>query len=154
MFDLTPEEIVRMAPDDARRFARARFRDPDTFVWLLEEIYADPTLTREDELELSGDPSAVRTLLGAVDVGGVLVLVGSVTPGPELSIAPEQLVRSLLTIRGVHNYAPRHLEQAVRFLAEAWQRYPFAEQVGATYPLADIDRALVPGAHPRVAVRP
>ncbi|ANF31781.1 alcohol dehydrogenase [Leifsonia xyli] len=105
-------------------------------------------------LELSGDPTAVRSLLDAVDVGGVLVLVGSVTPGPELVIAPEQLVRNLLSIRGVHNYAPRHLEQAVRFLAEAWQRYPFAEQVGETVRLAEIDRALVPSTHPRVAVRP
>ncbi|MGH1550551.1 zinc-binding dehydrogenase [Leifsonia poae] len=105
-------------------------------------------------LELSGDPSAVRSLLGAIDVGGVLVLVGSVTPGPELAVAPEQLVRNLLTIRGVHNYAPRHLEQAVRFLADAWDRYPFAEQVGETYALADVDRALVPSTHPRIAVRP
>ena len=105
-------------------------------------------------LELSGDPSAVRSLLGSVDVGGVLVLVGSVTPGPELAIAPEQLVRNLLTIRGVHNYAPRHLEQAVRFLADAWRRYPFAEQVGQTFPLAEVDRALVPSTHPRIAVRP
>jgi putative phosphonate catabolism associated alcohol dehydrogenase len=111
---------------------------------------AGPTVA----LELSGDPSAVRSLLGAVDVGGVLVLVGSVTPGPELVIAPEELVRDLLTVRGVHNYAPRHLEQAVRFLADAWRRYPFAEQVGETYPLADVDRALVPSTHPRIAVRP
>jgi len=111
---------------------------------------AAPTIA----LELSGDPTAVRSLLEAVDVGGVLVLVGSVTPGPELTIAAEQLVRNLLSIRGVHNYAPRHLEQAVRFLADAWQRYPFAEQVGETVPLAEIDRALVPSTHPRVAVRP
>lgn len=105
-------------------------------------------------LELSGNPAAVRSLLSAVDVGGVLVLVGSVSPGPELGIVPEQLVRRLLTIRGVHNYAPRHLEQAVRFLIEAGDRYPFAEQVGETFPLGDVDRALVPAAHPRVAVRP
>ena len=105
-------------------------------------------------LELSGNPSAVRTLLAAVDVGGVLVLVGSVSPGPELGIVPEQLVRRLLTIRGVHNYAPRHLEQAVAFLAGAWQRYPFAEQVGQTFPLAEVDRALAATEHPRVAVRP
>ena len=105
-------------------------------------------------LELSGNPSAVRSLLAAVDVGGVLVLAGSVVPGPELGIVPEQLVHRLLTIRGVHNYAPRHLEQAVRFLAGTWQRYPFAEQVGETFPLAEVDRALAATTHRRVAVRP
>jgi len=105
-------------------------------------------------LELSGNPAAVRSLLGAIDVGGVLVLVGSVSPGPELSIVPEQLVRRLLTIRGVHNYAPRHLEQAVAFLVQNWRSYPFAEQVGETFPLEAVDRALAVTTHPRVGVRP
>ncbi|HEV7812678.1 MAG TPA: zinc-binding dehydrogenase [Leifsonia sp.] len=108
-------------------------------------------------LELSGATSAVRSLLGAVDVGGVLVLVGSVSPGPEFSVDPEQLVRRLLTIRGVHNYAPRHLEQAVQFLAETWMRYPFGAQVGESFPLASVDAALAAaaiGAHPRVALIP
>ncbi|RDV45100.1 alcohol dehydrogenase [Leifsonia sp. ku-ls] len=105
-------------------------------------------------LELSGAPAAARSLLAAVDVGGVLVLAGPDLPGPELGIVPEQLVRRLLTIRGVHNYAPRHLEQAVAFLAETWQRYPFAEQVGETFPLAQVDVALAATTHPRVGVRP
>ncbi|KRC47211.1 alcohol dehydrogenase [Leifsonia sp. Root227] len=106
-------------------------------------------------LELSGAPAAVRSLLQTVDVGGVLVLVGSVSPGPDLAIDPEQLVRRLVTIRGVHNYAPHHLATAVRFLAEAWQRYPFAAQVGETFPLAEVDAALAAaGRHPRVALRP
>jgi threonine dehydrogenase-like Zn-dependent dehydrogenase len=105
-------------------------------------------------LELSGSPAAARSLLDAVDVGGVLVLVGQSAPGPDLGIAPEALIRRLITIRGVHNYAARHLEQAVRFLSDAWQRYPFAEQVGETFALADVDAALAARTHPRVAVRP
>ena len=107
-------------------------------------------------LELSGSAAAARTLLAAVDDGGVVVLGGSVPPGPELTVDPEQIIRRLLTIRGVHNYAPRHLEQAVRFLAEAWPRYPFAEQVGETFGLEFVDDALAAaatGEHPRVGVR-
>jgi hypothetical protein len=42
----------------------------------------------------------------------------------------------------------------VQFLSDAWQRYPFAEQVGETFALADVDRALAMSSHPRVAVRP
>jgi len=105
-------------------------------------------------LELSGSPAAARSLLDALDVGGVLVLVGQSVPGPDLGIAPDALIRRLITIRGVHNYASRHLEQAVRFLADAWQRYPFAEQIGETFALADVDAALAARTHPRVAVRP
>ena len=92
-------------------------------------------------------------LVGSV-MAGVLVLAGPVLPGPELGIAPEQLVGRLLTVRGVHNYAPHHLERAVAFLAATWQRYPFAEQVGETFPLTEVDRALAASSYPRVAVRP
>lgn len=137
----------------ALAFGATAVSDPSSLPAVLAKAggrSAAPTIA----LELSGDPAAVRSLLGAVDVGGVLVLVGSVTTGPELGIIPEQLVRNLLTIRGVHNYAPRHLEQAVRFLTDAWQRYPFAEQVGETFALAEVDRALATTSHPRIAVRP
>lgn len=153
--DLLPERR-----DAALAFGASGVADPHAAAgspWGLAAVLAKvggrapaPTIA----LELSGNPAAVRSLLGAIDVGGVLVLVGSVSPGPELGIVPEQLVRRLLTIRGVHNYAPRHLEQAVRFLAESWQSYPFAEQVGETFPLAEVDRALAVTTHPRVAVRP
>jgi putative phosphonate catabolism associated alcohol dehydrogenase len=109
-------------------------------------------------LELSGAASVARSLFAAIDVGGVLVLVGSVSSGPELPIDPERLVRRLLTVRGVHNYAPRHLEQAARFLATTWSRYPFAEQVGLTFPLSSVDEALgaaaSPASPPRVALIP
>jgi putative phosphonate catabolism associated alcohol dehydrogenase len=106
-------------------------------------------------LEMSGAPSAVRTLLDTVDVGGVLVLVGPTFPAPDFAINPEQFVRRLLTIRGVHNYAPRHLERAVAYLTDAWQRFPFAEQVGRTLPLASVDEALAlaaAGVAPRIAI--
>jgi putative phosphonate catabolism associated alcohol dehydrogenase len=111
---------------------------------------AAPTIA----LEFSGAAASVRSLLAAIDVGGVVVLAGSGSPGPDLTLAPEQFMRKLLTLRGVHAYAPRHLEHAVRFLAGAWQRYPFAEQVGATFTLAEVDAALAGSDHPRVAVRP
>jgi putative phosphonate catabolism associated alcohol dehydrogenase len=160
--------VVVSEPDPARRNAALTFgavavSDPraasDSPLGLAAALVrgggrgAAPTVA----LELSGATSAVRSLLGAVDVGGVLVLVGSVSPGPELSVDPEQLVRRLLTIRGVHNYAPRHLEQAVQFLAETWMRYPFGAQVGESFPLASVDAALAAaaiGAHPRVALIP
>ena len=108
-------------------------------------------------LELSADAAAVGSLLGAVDAGGVVVLVGSISPGPNVPFDPEQLARRLLTIRGVHNYAPRHLEQAVRFLTGAWERYPFAELVGPVFPLGEVDAALAVALDRsigRVALRP
>ncbi|HEY8282616.1 MAG TPA: alcohol dehydrogenase catalytic domain-containing protein [Leifsonia sp.] len=108
-------------------------------------------------LELSGDTTAVRALTGVVDVGGVVVLIGSITAGADVPLDPELLSRHLLTVRGVHNYAPRHLEQAVRFLGRAWERYPFAELVGPVFPLAEVDAALAAAlgdGRRRVGLRP
>ncbi|WP_223227653.1 zinc-binding dehydrogenase [Leifsonia xyli] len=108
-------------------------------------------------LEFTGAPSALRSLFGVLDVGGILVLVGSVGPaGPsaERLALPEQLARRLLTVRGVHDYAPHHLEQAVRFLAGEGRSYPFEQLVGAVFPLAEVDAVLACSEHPRVAVRP
>lgn len=105
-------------------------------------------------LELTGAPATVTTLLSAIDVGGVLVVTGSAPAGPDANAVPQKLVQGLLTVRGVHDYAPRHLEQAVDFLVRAWQTYPFADQVGATFALSDVDAALSSPTPLRVAVRP
>ncbi|WP_348003292.1 zinc-binding dehydrogenase [Pseudolysinimonas sp.] len=107
-------------------------------------------------LELSGSPSAVQSLLGAADIGAVLVLVGSVAPTSTVSVDPEQVVRRMLTIRGVHNYAPEHLLQAVRFL-ERPESAKLATMVGDVHPLAGIESAMLHArAHSsvRVGLRP
>lgn len=67
-------------------------------------------------LELSGAATAVEQCIHSVDVGGTVVLAGSVAPAGEVSVDPEAIVRGWLTVTGVHNYEPRHLQQAVDFL--------------------------------------
>jgi putative phosphonate catabolism associated alcohol dehydrogenase len=107
-------------------------------------------------LELSGAPSAVQTLLAAGDLGAVLVLVGSIAPTSTVSMDPEQVVRRLFTIRGVHNYAPSHLLEAVRFLARP-ESAALAELVGDIHPLESIESAMLHArAHTsvRVGLRP
>lgn len=70
-------------------------------------------------IELSGAPSSVALGLAHAALGAVIVLAGSVTPGPPVPLDAERVTRSWWTIRGVHNYEARHLQQAVRFLAES-----------------------------------
>ncbi|MBN9734074.1 MULTISPECIES: zinc-binding dehydrogenase [unclassified Pseudonocardia] len=120
---------------------------------------AAPGFDRVDvALELSGAPSAVQTCLDNLDVGGTVVLAGSVSPGPAAALDPERVVRGLHTVVGVHNYAPRHLATAVGFLAAEHARFPFAELTGGPWDLDDIDAAFAaagePGAAPRQGVRP
>ena len=107
-------------------------------------------------LELSGAPAAVSGLLTAADLGAVLVLVGSVFPAGSVPLDPETVVRRMLTVRGVHNYAPRHLLEAAEFLATA-DHAALAALVGTTHPLTDVDAAIAAartGSTVRVGLRP
>ena len=90
--------------------------------------------------ELSGSPDAFEAGFPLLRIGGTCVLVGAVFPTRPVPLAMEAVVRRLLTIRGVHNYAPEDLAIAVRFLVGA-DRYPFASLVADWVPLADADRA-------------
>jgi alcohol dehydrogenase len=93
-------------------------------------------------LELSGHPSTFEAAWPHLRTGGTLVLVGSVFPAPPVPLACEQLVRRQLTIRGIHNYAPRHLLSAVEFLKLHHVDYPFAELVQQWVPLQSISTAI------------
>lgn len=81
-------------------------------------------------LEFSGHPAGVRTVFDALHIGGSAVLVGSVSPGPSVPVDPEWLVRGWRSIAGVHNYEPRHLVQAVRFLEAYADDLPWEGIVG------------------------
>ena len=86
-----------------------------------------------------------------------MVLAGTVAPTPGVELDPEQVVRRLLTIRGVHNYHPRDLGAALAFLAGPGLGFPFATLVGKEFPLEEVERAFAHAhAHPgvRVAVVP
>ncbi|MFG1769942.1 zinc-binding dehydrogenase [Nocardia salmonicida] len=93
-------------------------------------------------IDYTGSPKAVEAALARLDVGGVLVLAGSVAPGPSLAVDPENLVRRWLTITGVHNYEPRHLHRAVEFLHRTVHRYPWQELVAEPVPLSRVAAAL------------
>ncbi|MFF3569955.1 zinc-binding dehydrogenase [Nocardia jiangxiensis] len=129
-------EVVVIDPDADRRALAARFG-------------ADRVLGADERpsgfdiaIELSGNAAAVETCLASVGVGGRAVLAGSVSSSRPVAFDPERLVRNLVTVTGVHNYRPGHLETAVRFLADNHERYPFAELVSGGYGLDRIDDAV------------
>jgi alcohol dehydrogenase len=96
------------------------------------------TLGFDAVIELSGHPAAFTEAWPLIRTGGTLVLVGSVFPGAPAAVELEQIVRRHLTIRGVHNYAPRHLVAAVEFLALHHRRVPFSSLVARWFPLTSI----------------
>ena len=91
--------------------------------------------------EMSGHPPAVQSAMNAANIGGTIVLVGSVSPAGTVAVDPERIVRRLLSIHGVHNYRPGDLVTAVRFLEEHHHQFPFAELVQKSFSLADVNEA-------------
>ena len=157
--------VVVVDPDPARRALAARFgavatADPGAAPGAAESVDRALEVAGGAPLvavEASGAPSAVASALTRLGVGGVAVLVGSVFPAPAFALDAESVVRRLVTVRGVHNYAPRHLVEAARFVERRHGAWPLAELVGDEVALADLDagieRAASAGAV-RVGVRP
>lgn len=92
-------------------------------------------------LEFSGSSAAVAGAFAATRTGGVSVIAGTITPGGAVSIDPNDLVRRMLTIRGLHNYAPEDLVVAVEFLSRTADRFPFDSLAGGAFALEDIEHA-------------
>ncbi|PPG79656.1 MULTISPECIES: alcohol dehydrogenase catalytic domain-containing protein [unclassified Rathayibacter] len=132
--------------DLARRFGAAQALAPGTATGEFDVV-----------LEASGSAAAVATSFASAGIGGVVVLVGSVSPSEAVALDPERVVRSLLTIRGVHNYAPLQLAAATDYVIDRWRSWPFAELVGDTVPLDHLDdgiRRAGVGGPVRIAVSP
>lgn len=99
-------------------------------------------------LELSGSNDAWEWAFGRLALGARAAVVGSVFPAADTRINLERVVRRLIGIRGVHNYAPRHLLEAVDFLEEHGGRFPFAGMVDGWHDLSEHARALEAAAAP------
>lgn len=106
-------------------------------------------------LELSGAGDAIASIFERAEVGATIVLAGSVFEAPPIAVSAESIVRRLLTIRGVHNYRPEHLLQAVGFLERA-DAVLFGRLVGEVVGFAQAERALSerPSNGVRVGIRP
>jgi alcohol dehydrogenase len=106
--------------------------------------------------DLTGSPEAMEAGFELLRPGGQFVLAGAVYPARPLSISAEQIVRRMIRITGVYNYAPEDLGSALTFLESAVSLYPFDELVGRTFPLDSIQEAFEFAEYqrpPRVAIR-
>jgi putative phosphonate catabolism associated alcohol dehydrogenase len=107
--------------------------------------------------ELAGTAESVQSALGLARTGGTVLLAGTVAPVGSVAFDSENVVRRMLTIRGLHNYHPRDLSAALAFLAGPGRDLPWQSLVVAEYPLDQAEKAFAaanaqPGV--RVAVVP
>lgn len=92
-------------------------------------------------LEVCGVPAVIPAGLAMLRVGGRYVLGGIVTPDANVTLDANMFVKKWITLRGIHNYHPRHLIQALDFVMAQRDRFPFAEIVDSKFSLTDINQA-------------
>jgi threonine dehydrogenase-like Zn-dependent dehydrogenase len=92
-------------------------------------------------IEVCGVPEVINQGLQMLRTGGRYVLGGLVNPGANVTIDANMLVKRWVTMRGIHNYHPRHLIQALDFVMANRNRFPFKEIVDSKFALKDLDAA-------------
>ena len=92
-------------------------------------------------IEVCGVPDVIPSGLAMLRIGGRYVLGGLVNPGAHVAIDANVLVRQWITLRGVHNYHPRHLIQALDFVVAQRERFPFGAIVDSRFALDDLATA-------------
>jgi putative phosphonate catabolism associated alcohol dehydrogenase len=92
-------------------------------------------------IEVCGVPDVIVQGLQMLRVGGRYVLGGLVNPNANITIDANVLLRRWITMRGIHNYHPRHLIQALDFVMANRKRFPFKDIVDSKFALKDLDTA-------------
>lgn len=140
---LGAQAVVCVEPIEKRRALVKQFGADQAIApeELLETVRTLQPKGFDVAFELSGATSAIEAALPALRIGGEIVLVGAVFPVPELKLLPEQIVRRMIHIHGLHNYAPDDLALALQFLSEQPQEL-FVRMVPAWFSLNEIERAI------------
>jgi alcohol dehydrogenase len=147
-------QIIVADPIDSKREMALRFGATKTFSpedWIAQSK-DEHRFGCDAVLELSGAQPMMIPALESLRIGGHLVLAGAVFPVPPISVFPEQLIRRQITLRGVHNYRPKHLLEAVQFLTKHGLSFPFADLVSTWHDLSEVE-ALVKHGLPLNQVR-
>jgi len=97
-------------------------------------------------LEVCGVASVVPIGVHMLRIGGRYVLGGGANPGSDFKLDGSEILKKWITLRGVHNYHPRHLIQALDFVMANRNRFPFADIVDSKFSLEELDEAFAKAA--------
>ena len=115
---------------------------PEHYTHAREKLRAVAPPGGDAVLEAAGVADLVPEGVQLLRAGGFDGFVGMVHPETSLELTGEQIVRKCLTIYGIHNYAPWHLDQAVQFLEQTHGKYPYHLLVSPPFSLANLESAI------------
>ncbi|MDX1527180.1 MAG: hypothetical protein R3337_01060, partial [Gammaproteobacteria bacterium] len=64
-----------------------------------------------------------------------------VNPNADVTIDANVVLRKWITLKGIHNYHPRHLIQALDFVMGNRHRFPFKDIVDSRFALNELNEA-------------
>lgn len=91
--------------------------------------------------DMSGSPEAMESSVEQLAIGGTAIWVGAVYKARKVQLDQEQVVRRLLTIRGLHNYNFGDFTYALDFIHKNWRQYPFEKIIEKEFSLHDAQKA-------------
>ena len=97
-------------------------------------------------MEVCGVASVVPIGIHMLRTGGRYVIGGLANPGSDFKLDGSEILKKWITLRGVHNYHPRHLVQALDFVMANRSRFPFADIVDSKFSLEEINEAFAKAA--------
>ncbi|MCS4226464.1 zinc-binding dehydrogenase [Sphingobacterium sp. BIGb0165] len=103
---------------------------------LLQDISVDRFI------DMSGSPEAMELGIETLALHGSAILVGAVFNQRKTGIDAEKAIRKMLTIKGLHNYNYTDFSNAVDFIIENWQKYPFTSLIEREFPLEEVNAAI------------
>lgn len=97
-------------------------------------------------MEVCGVASVVPVGVRMLRTGGRYMIGGLVNPDSNFTIDGNEILKKWITLRGIHNYHPRHLVQALDFVMANRSRFPFADIVDSKFSLEELDEAFAKAA--------
>lgn len=91
--------------------------------------------------DMSGSPDAIELGIESLRIGGIAIWAGAVFKTRKIGIDAEQIIRKLLTIKGLHNYNFDDLQYALNFITSQYLHFPFSEVVSKEFLLTEAQQA-------------
>lgn len=91
--------------------------------------------------DMSGSPEAMECGLELLGIGGKAIWVGAVFATKKVRVNPENLIRKLITIRGLHNYNFEDFVTGLEFIKRNWKHFPFESVVEKEFDFEDAEKA-------------
>jgi len=92
-------------------------------------------------IEVCGHADVIPPGIRMLRIGGRYVIGGLVNPDSKFEVDGNEILKKWITLKGIHNYHPRHLIQALDFVMSNRTRFPFAEIVDSKFSLDQLDEA-------------